>query len=169
MSSSKNKGKDKGKGIRRAEDYQLDVPVQIPTHNQFHTLANFPPLPSKTVVSKPPSKPTIDNSYVVRHTEHLFLTNYKSTPSAEVIKPLLQKAFASKHFATDHSQKTQQFYELILIDTRSIDITDTYDKFNQGHILFSKCIIRQIFSTQQLKNPFEEKSFSIPFSSQNYD
>ena len=93
MSGNKNKKTDKGKGIRRAEDYQLEVPIQIPTHNQFHTLANFPPLPSKTVVSKRPSKPTIDNSYIVRHTEHLFLTNYKSTPSIEVTKPLPQKAF----------------------------------------------------------------------------
>ena len=141
MSSSKNKGKEKGKGNRRAEDYQLDIPVQIPTHNQFHTLGNFPPLPSKTVVSKPPSKPTIDNSYIVRHTEHLFQTNYKSMPSFEVINPLVQTAFGSKHFATDHSQKTQHFYELILVDTKSIDITHTFDKMNQGHILFSKCII----------------------------
>jgi len=51
MSSNKSKGKDKGKGIQKAEDYQLEVPIKIPTHNQFQTLANFPPLPYKTVVS----------------------------------------------------------------------------------------------------------------------
>jgi len=38
MSSSKNNHKDKGKGIRRAKDYQLEVPMQLPTQNQFQTL-----------------------------------------------------------------------------------------------------------------------------------
>ena len=96
MSSNKNKEKDKGKGIRRAEDYQLKVPIQIPTHNQFQTLADFPPLPCKTVVSNPATKPTLENSYVVRHTKHLFLTNYKCMPSSEVIKPLIKKKHLDK-------------------------------------------------------------------------
>ena len=63
MSSNQNKGKgkDKGKGIQKAEDYQLEVPLKIPTHNQFQTLANFPPLPYKIVVSKPVTKPTIED------------------------------------------------------------------------------------------------------------
>jgi len=91
MSSHKNKGKDKGKGIQKAEDYQLKVPTKIPTHNQFQALANFPPLPYKAVVSKPATKPAIDNSYYVRHTEHLFLTSYKTIPSPDIIKPLIQR------------------------------------------------------------------------------
>jgi len=53
MISSKNNRKDKGKWIRRAEDYQLEVPVQLPTHNQFQTLAQFPPLPYKSFITKP--------------------------------------------------------------------------------------------------------------------
>ena len=65
MSSSKNNRKDKGKGIRKAEDYQLEVPLQIPTQNQFQTLTQFPPLPYKSIVAKPPTKPTVDNAYVV--------------------------------------------------------------------------------------------------------
>ena len=55
------------------------------------------------------------------------------------------------------------------MDTQSINITHTYDKINLGHILFSKCIIRQVLSTQQWKNPFEEKSFSIQYTPQTYD
>jgi len=35
MSSNKNKGKDKGKGIQKAEDYQLEVPIKILNHNQY--------------------------------------------------------------------------------------------------------------------------------------
>jgi len=102
MSSCRNNRKDKGKGIRRAEDYQLEVPMQLPTRNQFQTLAKFPPLLYKSIVAKPPTKPTVDNPYVVRHIEHLFLTNYKTMPSPD----LVQKAFGKKHFATYHSQKT---------------------------------------------------------------
>ena len=83
-------------------------------------------------------------------------------PPSEVIRPLVQKAFGKKQFATHHAQKNKQFYELILVDTQSINITHTYD--NPGHILFSKCIIRQVLSTQQWKNPFEEKSFSIQYT-----
>ena len=63
MSSSKDKGKDKGKGIRRAEDYQL----QVPTQNQFLSLTNFPPLPYKAIVSKPTTKPTQDNALSLIH------------------------------------------------------------------------------------------------------
>ena len=66
MSSSKSKGKDKGKNIHRAEDYQIAAPANLPLQNQFQTLANYPPLPYKTVVTRPITKPTIDNSYSVR-------------------------------------------------------------------------------------------------------
>ena len=110
-----------------------------------------------------------DNAYVVRHYEHLFSTTCKTIPSQEVIKPLVQKVFGNKHFATDHSLKTQQFYELILVDTQSVNITHTYDKHNTNHILFSKCIIKQVLSANQWKNPFEERMISIPFVPQMYD
>ena len=66
MSSNKNKGKDKGKGIQKAEDYQLEVPIKIPTHNQFQTLANFPPLPYKTIVSKPATEPAIKRNDTIK-------------------------------------------------------------------------------------------------------
>ena len=89
MSTSKNPEKDKGKGIRRAEDYQLEVPIQLPTQNHFQALVNFPPLPCKTILSKPPTKPATDNTCYIRHTKHLFLTNYKTIPSPDIIKPLI--------------------------------------------------------------------------------
>ena len=36
----------------------------------------------------------------------------ETMPPSDVIRPLVQKAFGKKQFATDHTQKTQQFYEL---------------------------------------------------------
>jgi len=49
MSSSKNNRKDKGKGIRRAENYQLEVPMQLPTHNQFHNSCSISPFSPFTI------------------------------------------------------------------------------------------------------------------------
>jgi len=169
MSGNKSKSKDKGKGIRRAEDYQITAPATLPLQNQFQTLSNYPPLPYKTIVSQTPSKSYSDNAYKVRFTEHLCLTTHKTEPPFETLKLLVQKIFGNKHYATDHPQKTQQFYELILVDTHSADISHTSDKTNQNHILFSKCIIKQILTANQWKNPFEERSFSVHFVPQTYD
>jgi len=105
MSSNKNKGKDKGKGIQKAKDYHLEIPIKIPTHNQFQTLANFPPFSYKTMVSKLVTKPTIDNTYYVRHTEYLFLTSYKTIPSPDILKALIQRTFGKKYFSTDDHKK----------------------------------------------------------------
>ena len=161
---SKKPAKDKGKGIRRPEDYQQIVSLQ----NQFQPLTNFPPLPYKTAVTKPASKAQ-DNSYTTRYTEHLFLTTIKGQPAHDTIKMLVQKVFGNKHYATDHPLKTQQFYELILVDTQSVDISHTFDRQNSSHILFSKCIIKQVLSSSQWKNPFEERKLSVSFTPQTFD
>ena len=38
-----SKAEDKGKGVQKAKDYQL----QVPTRNTFSPLTNFPSLPCK--------------------------------------------------------------------------------------------------------------------------
>ena len=78
MSSSKIK-KDKGKGIQKAEDYQLQVPVQ----NQFAPLT-FPPLPYKQAVTNPTSSSST-NEYTIRFMEHLLLTSCKPPPPTNII------------------------------------------------------------------------------------
>ena len=110
MSSSKNKGK----GIQKAKDYQLEVPSKIPTHNQFQTLANFSPLSYKTIVSKPAAKPVCDNTYQIRHTEHLFLNSYKTIPSPEIIKPLIQRTFGKNSLLLMTHQKPNNSMNLSL-------------------------------------------------------
>jgi len=166
MNTSKNKGKDKGKQVRKAEDYQLTPSLSL--QNQFKPLTNFPPLPYKAAVSQP-QRTIPDLSYSTHHVEHICLTTHTTPPPHETLKLLVQKIFGQKHYATDHTQKTQQFYELILVDTQSADISHTHDKNNPNHILFSKCIIRQVLSAKQWKDPFAERSFSVPFSPQTYN
>jgi len=86
-------------------------------------LSDFPPLPYKTIVSLPPSSPGQNNSYIPRHIEHLFLTSYRSMPNTNVTQSIIQKTFGTEHYATDDFRRTRQFYELILVATKSIVIT----------------------------------------------
>ena len=173
MSGNRGRGKDKGKNIRRAEDYQITPSIQqhpskIPVYNKYQPLDDFPSLPYKAAITSP-AKSSKDNSYSDRHSEHLFLTIYKNTPSPDAIRSLILKVFGNKHFPTDHPQKSQQFYELILVDTQSADISHTFDKINPRHILFSKCIIKQVLTAKNWSNPFEEKTFSVSFSPQTFN
>jgi len=155
--------KNKGEGIQKNDDYKI-----VPTKNSFQSLANFPPLPYKTVVTKPPTKPSIDN-YFLKFTEHLFLTSYKIAPTNLFIKDLVQRSFGDSHDLGDHLQKTRQFYELILTDTQSADITHTTNVANPSYILYSKCIIKNVLGFQQWKDPLQERHFSIPFEPATYN
>ena len=74
--------KDKGKGIQMDDDYKI-----VRTKNSFQSLVKFPPLPYKTIVTKAPTKPSRDN-YILRYTEHLFLTSYKVSATNLFIKRL---------------------------------------------------------------------------------
>ena len=121
MSKQPNR-KDKGKAAQKAEDYQLQIPVQ----NQFTPLT-FPPLPHKNAVTNPSSSSST-NDYVIRFTEHLLVTSCKPPLPTNIISSIVQKTFGTNHFATDNLRITQKFYELILVDTHSVSITHTFDK-----------------------------------------
>jgi len=125
MSTSKNPGKkDKGKAVQKAEDYQFQVPIK----NQFQPLTNFPPLPYKTAVTKAVPSANPKDAYIVCHVEHLLLTSCKTLPTINVIPSILQKTFGPNHYATDDFRRPKQFYELILVDTKSAIITHTPNK-----------------------------------------
>jgi len=156
MSSSKNQGKrDKGKGVQKAEYYQL----QVPTKNQFLPLSNFPPLPYKSVVTLPPSSPGQNNSYVPRHIEHLFLMSFKTIPNTNVTASIIQKTFGNKHFVINDPRHSQQFYELILVENKSIMITHTPDKFNLGQFLYLKCVIKNVLVLNNGRIHLKKRNF----------
>ena len=48
-----------GKDTQTNDDYKI-----VPTKHSFQSLANFPPLPYKTVLTKPPTKPSRDNYFL---------------------------------------------------------------------------------------------------------
>jgi len=121
------------------------------------------------VVTNPSPSNTTD-SYVIRHTEHLLLTSCKPPPSNNIISSIVQKIFGPNHqFATDDLRKTQKFYELILVDTNSVSLTHTFDKYHPVQILYSKCIIKSVLNAQQWKDPFQERKFSITYTPQTFN
>jgi len=76
--------KDKDEDIQKNDDCKI-----VPTKNSFQSRANFSPLPYKTVVTKPPKKPSQDN-YFLRFTYHIFLISYKIAPTNLFFKDLVQ-------------------------------------------------------------------------------
>lgn len=145
--------RNKGKGIQKADDYkqvknpakaEQTKPVPSPTKNTFEGLSNFPPLPYKTVVANPPLQKIVQDSYNTNYGEDICLTAFESVPKNDhiVIRQILSKIFEVGHFQTDHPLKTQKFYEVILVDTKSVDLTHNRD--NANRITHSKCTIRDV-------------------------
>jgi len=151
--------KDKGKGIQKNDDYKI-----VRTKSSSQSLTNFPPLPYKTVATKPSQ-----GNYFLRYIEHLFYTSYKIAPTNLFIRDLVQRSFRDSHHLGDHPQKTRQFYEPILIDIQSVDITHTTDVANPSNILYSKYIIKNVLGFQQWKDPLQERKFSIPVEPATYN
>ena len=86
-------------------------------------------MPYKNAVTNPSSSSST-NDYIIRFTEHLFVTSCKPPPPPNIISSIVQKTFGTNHFATDDLRMTQKFYELILVDTHSVSITHTFDKYH---------------------------------------
>ena len=57
MSGNKAKSKDKGKSIRRAEDYQIATPTTLPLQNQFQIYPIIHPFLTKLLsLNHPPNQ-----------------------------------------------------------------------------------------------------------------
>ena len=162
--------RDKGKGIQNTDD-TIRYPatfheIQVPVQNKFNSLSNYPPLPYEAVVNGSFSKP--HDRYHVKHTEHLFLINLNA-PSLPSLRPIIQKSFGNFDYLSDNLVKTQDFYQLILIDSQFVTITHTRDEHNPNFIMFSKCIIRRVLTSRDWKEPFADRNFSKPNHPQSYN
>lgn len=72
------------------------------------------------------------------------------------------------HYIPTDPTKTRTFYEFILVDTDSVEISHTKDKEN--NIQFSKMKVLNILSPQDWKVPlYETRSFTRRFSPQQYN
>jgi hypothetical protein len=75
-------------------------------------------------------------------------------------------------FMPEEKNKSQKFYEFILVDSGSVILSHTPCKFDPDlkRIAFSKCTIKNVLSPAQWNyNPWESRKFSQPFHPQTYN
>lgn len=78
------------------------------------------------------------------------------------------------YFIPDDLLKTRTFYEFILVDTDSIEITHNPDRNDSNRIAFSKCEIKKVLRPQDWrtgiyqKRPFSQSFIPQEFSYKDY-
>lgn len=72
------------------------------------------------------------------------------------------------HYMPGHPSKGRLFYEFILVDTDSIEVTHNKDK--NGEIIYSKVKILKVLNMQEWNQPlFQSKQFSRVFTPSGYN
>lgn len=163
-----------------ASDYVKNQPhlqgKQITTGNQFSALAEFPPLSYAKAVNPQPQKLSTPSSsqktsdqkssyFLKPQRQHLITTSFTKPIS---LKDLTQYTncifYEDSQYLTDNLTKNRTFYEFILVDTKSVEITHHTDKNNPNLISYSTCKILKICNPQDLGfiNLHTSKDFSIP-------
>ena len=130
------------------------------TSNRFVVLGKTP----KTTSSSP--------SNLVYHTKESKLllqileADHISTSGSIAVKKIFQN---EKYFISNEILKTFRFYEFILVDTESVQISHV--KNPEGNdIAYSKCKILKILTEKDWdQNPFTHKRFSQNFDPQTFD
>ena len=156
------------------QDYEL-VPASssmIPVHNQFQSLSQYPPLSYQEALSVPrtpvkhnPKKETPYYKYVTKPSpiQHVYLTPGHEVLTQTQIEPFITKLFPKDfQWFPDNIKKTRKFYELILIDSGSAEITHRMCDTDPTKINFSKIKILQVLSVSNWDDPWGLKPFSVP-------
>ena len=131
--------------------------------NRFHVLGTFPPIqPKETFAQKASSgqsQPYVDKVHTLKVQ---VLEPFQILKSG---KPDLSKFFAkNKYFLQSNLDKTRKFYEFILVDTESIEISHVLQIFD------SKCKIFKVLTHKTWgQSPDTHKIFSENFRPKSYD
>ena len=93
-------------------------------------------------------------------------TDHKSASGVIATKNIFQN---EKYFISNDILKTRKFYEFILVDTESVQIS--HIKNPEGNdIAYSKCKILKVLNEKDWdQNPFTHKRFSENFDPQTFD
>lgn len=84
----------------------------------------------------------------------------------ETLSKIYPKSF---NFIPDDLRKTRIFYEFILVDTKSVEITHVPDKSNPSKIMYSKFRIKKVINPSHWNQSlYTEKTLSKPFRPQGY-
>ncbi|CAG7863837.1 unnamed protein product [Brassica rapa] len=155
------------------------------TPNPYSALAEYPPLSYSKAVSEKSSKTETQSStttpntttnttpntkpvyYTKPYKQHLMTTPYTKPVNLTQLKTFINRVFyEDSPWPTDNITKNQSFYEYILVDSKSIEITHYKDKTNPNLINYSTCKFLRICSTQDLG--FIHHHTTKPFSTPGY-
>ncbi|KAG5385209.1 hypothetical protein IGI04_036679, partial [Brassica rapa subsp. trilocularis] len=173
---------------KRTSDYIKNQPHlqgRTLTPNPYSALAEYPPLSYSKAVSEKSSKMEAQSStatpnttsnttpntkpvyYTKPYKQHLMTTPYTKPVNLTQLKTFINRVFyEDSPWPTDNITKNQSFYEYILVDSKSIEITHYKDKTNPNLINYSTCKFLRICSTQDLG--FIHHHTTKPFSTPGY-
>jgi len=178
---------DKGKSLIQktvnSKDYEIKIsslsssPIQSP--NKFQVLGNFPPLPYAMTLQTPSAKiqntsrpqSTSDSSpyFTKRNPEHLLLTTFTEIPDYKTLSSFVNKILPSGcQWIPDDPLKTQRYYELVLVDSGSIELYHSMDKNNPDRISYSKCIIKRVIKPTEWASYATMKDFIVNYIPKGY-
>ena len=139
----------------------------VQTQNRFQILG--------TISSKP--KPTFaqiaSSSQTQQHVVKAHTMKVQALKPCQLLKskaPNISKKFPNgKYFLQNNLEKTRKFYEFILVDTDSIEISHIQNKTSID-ICYSKCRICKVISQKSWDQSFDtHKMFSQIFRPKSYD
>ena len=118
------------------------------------------------VLGKPPHPSSLNPQKFAYHTKesrlmlHILETDHISVSGVIDTKKIFQN---DKYFISNEILKTRRFYEFILVDTESVQISHV--KNPEGNdIAYSKCKILKVLNEKDWdQNPFTHKRFSEHF------
>ena len=130
------------------------------TSNRFEVLGKIP---------KPKVPASQTTAYITKESKllvQILEADHKSASSSFELQKNFQK---EKYFLSNDISKTRRFYEFILVDKESIQVSHV--KNPEGtDIAYSKCKILKIISEKDWEhNPFTHKRFSQNFVPQTFD
>ena len=178
-----DKGKSPIQKTVNSKDYEIQVsslsssPIQ--NSNRFQVLGNFPPLPYAMTSPTPSSKiqstsrpqSTSDSSpyFTKKYQEHLLLTTFNEVPDYKTLTSFVNKILPlGCQWIPDDPLKNQRYYELVLVDSGSIELYHTMDKNNPDKISYSKCIIKRIIKPTEWASLATMKDFTVNFIPKGY-
>ena len=180
---STDKGKSPIQKTVNSKDYEIKIsslsssPIQSP--NKFQVLGNFPPLPYAMTLQTPSAKiqntsrpqSTSDSSpyFTKRNPEHLLLTTFTEIPDYKTLSSFVNKILPSGcQWIPDDPLKTQRYYELVLVDSGSIELYHSMDKNNPDRISYSKCIIKRVIKPTEWASYATMKDFIVNYIPKGY-
>jgi len=177
-----NQDNKKERKIQTSQQYAMTPATQTQTYpqysihvtNQFQTLPSedFPPLTYAQASIKPPTQTSsFDSSkYFTKPIRYpIAYTKYREPQSLLELNKFFKVTFLPDcYHIPDSPFKTRQFYELILVVSKSVEIEHIPDKHTPNFIAYSKCRMLKVLTGKDWPTTYATKSFSVPFNPPGY-